>query len=379
VVLGAASPYAVRLSVRTVEQSGQITGRLYAISTLGSLAGVFIAALLLIPFAGTRITFLLFALALALVAMLGLGARALVAAGLVAGAMLLPTPEVKAALNGERVVTEQETEYGFARVVESRSGERRLELNEGVAVHSILRSDRAPTVGGYWAELSVLPWAVERPGGSGPKRIAILGNAAGTIARSLTMLHPDLKVDGVEIDGRLTDIGRRWFDLRPSPNLRVYTADARPFMRRSLDHYDAVLLDAYRQPYVPFHVATKEFFALVKGRLAPGGVLVVNVGHPAGNDALEQALSATLKSVFTHVKRDPAQDLNTQLIASDSPVTGRALARAAATLPPALSQTALNAGQRIAPALEGGDVWTDDRAPVEWLIDGSIVKEATKR
>ena len=225
----------------------------------------------------------------------------------------------------------------------------------------------------------MLPWAVERPGGSAPKRIAILGNAAGTISRGLTMLHPDLKVDGVEIDGRLTEIGRRWFDLRPSPNLRVYTADARPFMRRSRTHYDAVLLDAYRQPYVPFHVATKEFFALVKGRLAPGGVLVVNVGHPAGNDALEKALTATLKSVFTHVKRDPAQDLNTQLIASDSPVTSRALAKAAATLPPAFSQTAINASQRIAPALEGGDVWTDDRAPVEWLIDGSIVKEATRR
>ena len=118
VLLGAASPYAVRLSVRTVEQIGQITGRLYAISTIGSLAGVFLAALLLIPFAGTRMTFLLFALALALVAMLGLGARALVAAGLVAAAMLLPTPEVKAALNGDRVVAEQETEYGFARVVD---------------------------------------------------------------------------------------------------------------------------------------------------------------------------------------------------------------------------------------------------------------------
>jgi hypothetical protein len=83
--------------------------------------------------------------------------------------------------------------------------------------------------------------------------------------------------------------------------------------------------------------------------------------------------------VFANVKRDPAQNLNTQLLASDSPVTSSALAKAAATLPTALSETALNASQRIAPALEGGEVWTDDRAPVEWLIDGSIVKEATRR
>jgi len=379
VLLGAASPYAVRLSVRTVEQSGRVTGRLYAISTIGSLAGVFLAALLLIPFAGTRMTFLLFALALALVAMLGLGTRAMIAAVLVAAAMLVPAGEVKAARYGDRVVAEQETEYGFARVVESSDGERRLELNEGVAVHSILRADKSPTVGGYWDELSVLPWAVERPGGSEPKRIAILGNAAGTIARSLTTLNPNLRVDGVEIDGHLTEMGRRWFDLHPNANLRIHTADARPFMRRSHDQYDAVLLDAYRQPYVPFHLATREFFELVKKRLAPGGVVVVNVGHPESDNGLEKALSATLGAVFTHVARDPAQAENTQLIASDSPITGAALAKAAATLPAALSTAALDAGRRIAPPLTGGEVWTDDRAPVEWLIDGSIVKEATKR
>ena len=379
VLLGAASPYAVRLSVRTVEQSGRITGRLYAISTLGSLVGVFIAALALIPFAGTRMTFLAFSLALAAVATIGLGTRALIAAAFVIGVMLLPAGEVKAATAGDRVLTEQETEYGFARVVESPSGERRLELNEGLAIHSILQADRSPTVGGYWDELSVLPWAVERKNGAEPKRIAILGNAAGTIARSLTTLHPNLRVDGVEIDGRLTEIGERWFDLKPSANLHVYTADARPFMRRSHDHYDAVLLDAYRQPYVPFHLATKEFFEVVKERLAPNGGLVVNVGHPASDNGLEKALSATLGAVFTHVVRDPAQDENTQLIASDTPVTSRALARAAGTFPPSLSGTALGASSRISPALKGGSVWTDDRAPVEWLIDGSIVEEAGRR
>jgi len=379
VLLGAASPYAVRLSVRTVEQSGRVTGRLYAISTIGSLVGVFVAALVLIPFAGTRLTFLTFALALAVVAMLGLGARALVVGGLVIGVMLLPAGEVKAAAFGDRVVFEEETEYGFSRVVQSASGERRLELNEGLAVHSVLRSDKSPTVGGYWDELSVLPWAVERPGGRGPERIAILGNAAGTIGRGMTMLHPGLKVDGVEIDGRLTEIGKRWFDLRLSADLRVFTADARPFLRRTTDRYDAVLLDAYRQPYVPFHLATKEFFQLVKDRLTPGGVLVINVGHPESDDGLEKALSATLASVFTHVMRDPAQDVNTQVLASDSPLTSQALTTAARTMPAALKQTALGASQRLAPPLRGGDVWTDDRAPVEWLIDGSIVKEATKR
>lgn len=101
--------------------------------------------------------------------------------------------------------------------------------------------------------------------------------------------------------------------------------------------------------------------------------------HPESDDGLEKALSATLAAVFTHVARDPAQDVNTQVLASDSPLTSQALRAAARTMPAALKQTALGASQRLAPPLQGGDVWTDDRAPVEWLIDGSIVKEATKR
>jgi predicted membrane-bound spermidine synthase len=67
-LLGAVAPYAVRLSVRTVEEAGRVAGRLYAISTLGSLVGTFLSALVLIPLVGTRRTFLAFALALALVA-----------------------------------------------------------------------------------------------------------------------------------------------------------------------------------------------------------------------------------------------------------------------------------------------------------------------
>ena len=291
----------------------------------------------------------------------------------------MPAGVVKAADHGDRLLAEQETEYGFARVVEAPDGERRLELNEGLAVHSILRADRSPNVGGYWDELSVLPWAVDRGRGRGPKRIAILGNAAGTIARSLTTLNPNLRVDGVEIDGRLTELGRKWFDLRPSERLRVHTADARPYMRATRERYDAVLLDAYRQPYVPFHLATREFFELVKSRLTAGGLVAVNVGHPASDNGLERALSATLESVFAHVVRDPAQAENTQLIASDSPITPTALVNASKVLPPALAQTALGASQRLAVTLAGGDVWTDDRAPVEWLIDGSIVKEAARR
>src|ERR671937_466846 len=134
-LLGAVAPYAVRLSVRTVEEAGRVAGRLYAISTLGSLAGTFLSALVLIPLVGTRRTFLAFALALALVAVPALRRRFALAPVGVALLLAIPVGTVKAT-GDARVIWDKETEYQYARVVQADHGERTLELNEGQAIHS---------------------------------------------------------------------------------------------------------------------------------------------------------------------------------------------------------------------------------------------------
>jgi spermidine synthase len=366
-LLGTVSPYAVRLCVTHVEEAGRVTGRLYATSTLGSLAGVFVAALLLVPFAGTRRTFLAFAVALALVSLLGLP-RSFAAAPLACAALLaIPVGTVKATGDG-RVIWESETPYQYARVVEEPDGVRRLELNEGQATHSLYRPWSYLT-GNYWDEFLVLPLAAGRPPGS----IAILGDGAGTTARAYGHYYPTTRVDAVELDGELTDVGRRLFDLR-GPDLHLHTADARPYLRTTDRRYGAILVDAYRQPYIPFYLTTKEFFALARSRLEPGGVVMVNVGHPEGSADLEKALSATLGSVFRRVVRDPSEDVNTIVMASDAPVSAETLARAPAA--DDLRPLARDTAARLAPALTGGQVYTDDVAPVEWLIDASIVRFA---
>src|SRR4051794_6914936 len=227
VLLGAVAPYAVRLSARDVEEAGRVTGRLYAISTLSSLVGVFLAALVLVPFAGTHRTFLAFAIALACVAGVGLGRRAAGVALAFVALLAIPPGAVKGAGEGYRLLDEVETEYGYARVLETRSGERRLELNEGQARHSVLPAGGGVLTGDYWDEALVLPFATGRP--TAPRRVAILGNAGGTTARAYARLFPSTTVDAVEIDGRLTELARRFFALRPGPRLRTITADARPF------------------------------------------------------------------------------------------------------------------------------------------------------
>ncbi|HMJ02329.1 MAG TPA: fused MFS/spermidine synthase [Conexibacter sp.] len=370
-LLGTVAPYAIRLAVSRVEEAGRVAGRLYAISTLGSLSGVFLSALLLIPFLGTRRTFLVFALALAVVAVVSLQRRAAVLAPVAVAVLIaIPVGTVKATGDG-RVIWERETPYQYARVIESSDGERRLELNEGQAVHSLYRPDTFLT-GDYWDEFLVLP-LVALP--AAPRSVAIVGNAAGTTARAYGHYFPDTRVDAVELDGALNEVGRELFDL-DGPRLHLHTADGRTFLRQSARRWDAIFVDAYRQPYVPFHLATREFFALARERLTPGGVVLVNVGHPEGSDALEETLSATMRDVFEHVARDASEDTNTVLIASDAPISADRLWRALPGLDPELRPVGADAAGRLEPALDGGSVYTDDRAPVEWLIDASIVEVA---
>jgi spermidine synthase len=373
-LLGVISPWAIRLAVSSVGEAGQVAGRLYAVSTVGSLAGVFLSALAAIPFAGTQRTFIGFAAVLALAAAAsGLPRRALAVPLALAALLALPPGVTKPADRaGEQVIWERESQYQYIRVLEDEVGGRRsLELNEGQAVHSIYDPDSVLT-GGVWDGYSVLPFArLERP----PRQMAMLGNAAGTVSRAYERLFPTTRIDGVEIDARVSEAGRRLFAM-DNPRLRTFDQDARPFLRASAGGYDLIGIDAYRQPYIPFYLATREFFALVRSRLAPGGAVMVNVGHPPGQEELERVLAATIGAEFANVARYPIEAENTLLIASDSDLRRARLAAAALRLPAQLRPTLRDAVARLGPPLPGGAVYTDDRAPVEWLIDTSIVSYA---
>ncbi|HJS93393.1 MAG TPA: fused MFS/spermidine synthase, partial [Solirubrobacteraceae bacterium] len=260
-LLGMVAPYANRLAVARVADTGTVTGRLYAISTAGSLLGTFLAALLLIPLIGTHRTFLVFAASLAVVAAAGARSWRFGVVGLAIAALLaIPPMAIGADVGrGGRVIFSTETPYQYARVIQFPSGERWLELNEGVAIHSLYRP-RSYLTGGYWDDFLILPFIGRS---APPSRVAILGDAAGTVARAYGHYFPSTRVDAVEIDGELTTIGRRYFGLR-GPRLHLYTADARPWLEASRGRYDAIFLDAYRQPYIPFYLLTREFFSLIR-------------------------------------------------------------------------------------------------------------------
>ena len=145
---------------RAVEESGTVAGRLYAISTVGSLAGTFASALLLIPLVGTRRTFLVFGLACALVAVPGVApaAAAVAVPAAIVVLLALPVGTIKASERRQGAGGGRDASTSTRAWSRSPTATRKLELNEGQAVHSLYRPGSYLT-GDYWDEFLVLPFA----------------------------------------------------------------------------------------------------------------------------------------------------------------------------------------------------------------------------
>ena len=369
-MLGMVSPFAIRLAVESVETAGAVAGRLYALSTAGSLVGVFLPALVLIPAIGTQRTFLVVACLLAISSCFLLGPRYLVVAAAVAGLVAVPPGAVK----GEAGLIHEETSFHqYIQVVERPDGRRLLHLNEGVAVHSVWRADSVLT-GGVWDAFLAVPPLLDRP----LQRVAILGNAAGTTARALGVYYPDAEIDGVEIDAAVSGVGRTYFGMDDNPRLRVHDVDARPFLRATDERYDLIVVDAYHQPYVPFYLATREFFRLVRERLRPGGVVALNVAAVPDDKRLVRAIGGTLAAEVPQVLEWPALRFNTIVFGLVDPLEPAELERRLEDGPEDLEPLRELLARDVRQLEASGRPWTDDHAPVEWLTDRMIVSYAVE-
>ena len=365
VLLGMVSPFAIRLALDDVGSAGAVAGRLYALSTAGSLLGTFLSALVTIPLVGTQRTLLGCAVLLALAGSFVLDRRWLLLGAALAALLLVPPGAVKAAPG---LLLETESRLQFVQVRE-RDGARRLYLNEGIAVHSLWRADTVLT-GGVWDAFLAVPALLERP----PERVAILGNAGGTIARAFGVFYPRAQIDGVEIDPAVSEAGRELLGLGDNPRLRVHDADARPFLRRSARLYDLIVVDAYHQPYVPFYLATREFFRLARERLRPGGMIALNVATVPGDRRLARELAGTLAAELGEVRTWQALRFNQVVLGFRD---GAHAVRS--TRDPRLTElTALMERDLSGPVAPSERPWTDDRAPVEWITDRMIVTFAAR-
>jgi spermidine synthase len=385
-LLGTASPFAIRLGVQHLRGVGQISGRMYAISTLGSFIGTFLPVLVLIPLIGTYRTILFFAGVLLLAALAGMG----VACGfkmvlryawspLVIVAILLwglPGPDK----NSAGMIYETESAYNYIQVDEMPNHYRILRLNEGQGYHSIYSPDTL-SYNGPWELVLAAPYFNPAPyNPSNLQRMAIIGLAAGTTARQATAVYGALPIDGYEIDPKVVEVGRKYFDMN-EPNLNVIIQDGRWGLEHSPFHYQVISIDAYRPPYIPWQMTTQEFFSTVRQHLSPDGVMAINIGRAPGDRSLLDALASTILTVFPTVYVvDVPQTFNSVLYATAQPTrienfrANLAVLLARPDIHPLLKQVMTSVVNNLQPAPLPGPVFTDDKAPVEWITNAMVLK-----
>ena len=376
-LLGCVSPFAIRLLLKDVETGGNTAGRVYALSTVGSILGTFLPVFWFIPTYGTRPTIEAFALALVVISGLALWPKrrlyASFAVVVILAWIFLPSgikpPEVGTLLY------ERESAYNYIQVVQVNTTTE-LILNEGQAIHSVYDS-KTNLTHGYWDYLLLADaFRSAQSAPAVPRSVAFLGLAAGTGARQYRLAFGDqVAIDGVEIDPDILAVGHRYFHLDDARAHEV-VADARYWLATQSTRYDVIVLDAYRQPYIPFHLTTKEFFQQVKDHLHTGGAIAVNVGRTATDYRLVDALASTMAAVFPSVLLlDDPNYTNTVVYASTSPITvadvTHNLQLVSAPLATEAATSALTMGKlRMSPY--HGQVYTDDLAPIEQLIDEII-------
>jgi hypothetical protein len=133
------------------------------------------------------------------------------------------------------------------------------------------------------------------------------------------------------------------------------------------------MIDTYRQPYIPFQVTTREFFALARSRLNPGGAVALNVARVPGDRGLLNAIAATVRDRFGQAWTWDALRFNSLLFSLDSPVTRTEIVRRVGLVPTGVRPLVPLFRRRLSASGFHGTVLTDDRAPVEWLADRAIV------
>ncbi|HEX6185156.1 MAG TPA: fused MFS/spermidine synthase [Pyrinomonadaceae bacterium] len=279
VLMGMVSPFAVRLAARSVESMGNVSGKLYALSTFGSIAGTLLTAFWLIPALGART--LLQVLGLCLVALPLLSFPASRSRLMLAAAFVLITPWLFV-LNsgasvptraGQSVVFEADSAYHHVVVVDDPAQDARfLQFNNYIESGISLSPPHGTRVS-YPDSFHLA--RVFKPE---LKNILIIGGGGGVGARKFVADDPRVSVDLVEIDPLVAEVGFKYFYLEPSERLRVHVEDGRSFVRRAALKYDLVVLDAFTiGGQIPFHLTTQEFMREVKNILAPGGVFLANI------------------------------------------------------------------------------------------------------
>jgi hypothetical protein len=154
----------------------------------------------------------------------------------------------------------------------------------------------------------------------------------------------------------------------------VHTADARFWLRGVQGPFDAMFVDAYRQPYIPFHLVSREFFREVADRLGPDGVLMINVGTPPKLTAAVDWIARTMRAEFPAVQEARWNSFNSIVIGYKNAATATRARPLLAGATGDVKVAATRVASRLRDVPAGGDVLTDDHSPIELITDRALLE-----
>jgi len=380
ILLGMVPPFAVRLCLEDRDHGGRTSGSLYAISTIGSIVGTFLAGFVLIAWVGSTAILFITAACLALASWLAdPGAKALKGASILVFVLAVFFCRQQDHWLAGQGFLDQDTPYNRVLVYTGKeAGSNRLtrEMVTGPQGRqsAMYLDDPVELALPYTHFYRLVEYY--RPQA---RRMLVLGGGGYSFPKYALAHYPDIQIDVVELDPGITQLARSHFGLSDHPRLTIFEEDARTFLKKVERPYDVILCDVFNSYYsIPFHLVTVEAVHLLRAALKPDGVALVNLLASSDGVASRfyKTLHATLQTGFAAVQPyavvDPADDhlwQNMILAASNQPPAGT-------PTDPDLLRMLTHA----LPAPSDATVpFTDDYAPVDRLIGELNTPQATVR
>jgi spermidine synthase len=387
--MGMVSPFAVRLATHSVQNVGKIAGTLYALSTMGSIAGTLLTTFVLIPLFGLSVIIKGLAATLLLTSLLALPwrrpsdavTRVLVFLLIALPGAFVPEPPRTFMRKGDVMVLDVDTPYHHISVIDNRIEDSRQLRFDRFVESAVLRKPPHESLAEY-TDYFHLAWLV-RPE---MERVLFIGAGGGVGPRAFHMHDPALEIEVVDIDPMVIEVARKYFYLEDAPTIHTHADDGRMYVRQSPGGYDCILLDAFTiGGGIPFHLATKEFLELCRERMKERGVFVMNINSAvSGPDArIYHSMQRTCEAVFPRTYAfamgrqygDDEQSRNIILVATkgDVPLTpGDWVARAETF--DSRSYITRETMRRMVDdliaepvELSGGVLFTDEHCPIETM------------
>lgn len=374
-LLGMVSPYAAKLKIKDIYTSGSAVGNLYALSTIGSIAGTFLAGYYLIPRFGTNKLLVMLAAALIIVSIVISEKRFIK----IKIAALLVVLSVWVLIGDWRLILEKngfiDVDTAYNRIwIFNRQDKKTNKLVKVMGIngenHSSMFLDSDELVNEYTKY-----YHLARHFKPGFKEALMFGGAGYSFPKNFLLKYPRSTLDVVEIDPTVTRLAQKYFKLKEDSRLKIYHADGRVYLNRAGKKYDVIFGDAFSSHYsLPYQLTTREAVQKEYDILNDGGVVVINIISAIEGRAGQflRAEFATYKSVFPQVYLFPVKEA-----ANGQAVQNIMLVALKSDEKPIFKSSDSELNGYLAhlwtkEVFDGQPILTDDYAPVDYYISQAL-------